>query len=210
MSGRPGHPHLAPNRRDFVIAGDEAADAGAVDDGDPGKIEHNGPLALAQEAFDHAGDVLAVRAEHQFTGQGHDHRRRRHLFMADLKRHASDQCTSRPTEAGTLIPMSYFLAKSEPGVYSIDDLERDKRTSWDGVTNAQAVKAIRSMRPGDRVFIYHSGGESAVVGLAEVTSEARPDPNDEKCAVVDLRYLAHLEPPTTLADVKSSGLFADW
>src|SRR5271167_62650 len=51
--------------------------------------------------------------------------------------------------------MKYFLAKTEPGTYSMDDLERDHKTSWDGVTNPQAVKNIREMRPGDRVFIYH-------------------------------------------------------
>jgi len=54
--------------------------------------------------------------------------------------------------------MSYFLAKTDPGTYSLEDLEREKRTLWDGVTNPQAVKAIREMRPGDRVFIYASGG----------------------------------------------------
>ena len=98
--------------------------------------------------------------------------------------------------------MNYFLAKSEPGVYSIDDLERDKRTSWDGVTNAQAVKAIRSMRPGDRVFIYHSGGVSAIVGLATVRSEPRDDAKNPKSAVVDLEYAGRIDPPVTLAEVK--------
>ena len=64
--------------------------------------------------------------------------------------------------------MKYHLAKTEPGAYSIDDLDRDRKTSWDGVTNPQAVRNIREMRPGDRVFIYHSGGVSAIVGLATV------------------------------------------
>src|SRR3954466_8444510 len=68
--------------------------------------------------------------------------------------------------------MRFFLAKTEPGTYSIDDLERDRRTTWDGVTNPQAVKTIRSMQPGDRVFLYHSGGVSAVVGLAVAVSGA--------------------------------------
>ena len=54
--------------------------------------------------------------------------------------------------------MSYFLAKTDPETYSIDDLERDHKTLWDGVTNAQAVRAIKEMRTGDRVFLYHSGG----------------------------------------------------
>jgi predicted RNA-binding protein with PUA-like domain len=106
--------------------------------------------------------------------------------------------------------MRYFLAKSEPGVYSIDDLESDGQTSWDGVTNAQAVRAIRTMRPDDRVFIYHSGGVSAVVGLATVVSEPRDDPKNPKSAVVDLRFHARLEPPTPLAEIKKSALFDDW
>src|SRR4051794_9886908 len=106
--------------------------------------------------------------------------------------------------------MSYFLAKSEPATYSIDDLERDKRTTWDGVTNAQAVRAIRSMRPGDRVFIYHSGGVSAIVGLATVRSEPRDDPKNPKSAVVDLEFAAHIDPPVTLAEVKENPQFADW
>ena len=71
--------------------------------------------------------------------------------------------------------MPYFLAKTDPDTYSIDDLERDHRTAWDGVANAQAVRAIRSMRPGDRVFIYHSGGVSSIVGMATVRSEPRDD-----------------------------------
>jgi len=106
--------------------------------------------------------------------------------------------------------MRYFLAKSEPGVYSIDDLEKDGRTTWDGVTNPQAVKAIRAMRKGDRVFLYHSGGVSAVVGLADVVGEGRDDPKNPKSAVADLAFRAHLDPPTGLAEVKQSGLFDDW
>ena len=68
--------------------------------------------------------------------------------------------------------MNYFLAKTDPDTYSIDDFERERRTAWDGVANAQAVRAIREMRPGDRVFIYHSGGLSSVVGMAVVKSAA--------------------------------------
>jgi predicted RNA-binding protein with PUA-like domain len=106
--------------------------------------------------------------------------------------------------------MNYFLAKTDPETYSIDDLEREKRTSWDGVTNAQAVKTIRSMRPGDRVFVYHSGGVSGVVGMATVRSEPRDDPKNPKSAVVDLEYNGRVDPPVTLAEIKASGLFADW
>jgi predicted RNA-binding protein with PUA-like domain len=106
--------------------------------------------------------------------------------------------------------MNYFLAKTEPETYSIDDLEREQRTVWDGVTNAQAVRAIREMRPGDRVFIYHSGGVSSVVGIAAVRSEPRDDPKNPKSAVVELEFAGRLEPPVTLAEIKQSGKFDDW
>ena len=106
--------------------------------------------------------------------------------------------------------MSWFLAKTDPETYSIDDLERERKTTWDGVTNPQAVRAIRSMKPGDRVFIYHSGGVSGIVGLATVRSEARDDPKNPKSAVVDLEFDKRLEPTTTLAEIKSSKKFDDW
>ncbi len=106
--------------------------------------------------------------------------------------------------------MKYFLAKTDPGTYSIDDLERDHKTAWDGVSNPQAVRAIREMRPGDRVFIYHSGGNSAVVGYATVRSEPRDDPKNPKSAVVDLEFAGRLATPVTLAEIKQSGKFNDW
>lgn len=106
--------------------------------------------------------------------------------------------------------MRYFLAKTEASVYSISDLAKDSRTTWDGVRNAQALAAIRAMRPGDRVFIYHSTGESAIVGLAKVAGEPRPDPADPKLAIVDLEFVSKLDPPTSLAEVKGCGLFPDF
>ena len=106
--------------------------------------------------------------------------------------------------------MKYFLAKTEPTAYSIDDLEREKKTTWDGVSNPQAVRAIREMRPGDHVFIYHSGANSGVVGFATIRSEPRDDPKNPKSAVVDMEFAARLEPPTTLAEIKQSGKFSDW
>ena len=109
-----------------------------------------------------------------------------------------------------IVPMKYFLAKTDPETYSIDDLDREGKTAWDGVSNPQAVRAIRDMRPGDRVFIYHSGGVSGVVGLATVRSEPRDDPKNPKSAVVDLEFGGRLEPPTTLAEVKQSKKFEDW
>ena len=116
---------------------------------------------------------------------------------------------ARPTE-GDEQRMNYFLAKTDPETYSIDDLERDRRTPWDGVANAQAVRAIREMRPGDRVFIYHSGGISSIVGMAMVRSDPRDDPKNPKSAMVDFEFVQRLEPPVTLAEIKQSKQFDDW
>src|SRR5258708_19215561 len=88
--------------------------------------------------------------------------------------------------------MRYFLAKTEPGTYSIDNLERDGRTVWDGVKNPQALRAIREMRPADRVFMYHSGGDAAVVGLAKVASDPRPHPQNDN---LPLSLLEFFTPP---------------
>lgn len=106
--------------------------------------------------------------------------------------------------------MQYFLAKTDPDTYSLGDLRREGKTVWDGVTNPQALKAIRAMLPGDRVFIYHSGGEPAIMGLARVVSEPRPDPKNPKAAVVDFEFAGDLQPPTTLSDIKAAGQFQDW
>jgi predicted RNA-binding protein with PUA-like domain len=106
--------------------------------------------------------------------------------------------------------MNYFLAKTDPETYSIDDFEREGRTAWDGVANAQAVRAIREMRPGDRVFIYHSGGVSSIVGIAVVKSPPRDDASNPKSAVVDLEFAGRLEPPVTLAEIKQTRKFDDW
>jgi predicted RNA-binding protein with PUA-like domain len=106
--------------------------------------------------------------------------------------------------------MAYFLAKTDPEHYSIDDLQRDGTTTWDGVRNAAALQAIRAMRPGDEVLIYHSQGEAAIVGLARVVSEPRPDPNEPKSWVVDVRFERRLEQPVTLREIKESHRFDDW
>ena len=106
--------------------------------------------------------------------------------------------------------MSYFLAKTDPDTYSIDDLKRDGTTEWDGVRNPAAVNAIKSMKPGDQVIIYHSQGQSSVVGLAQVVSEPRPDKNDAKSWVADFKYLKHAKKPVSLKDIKESHKFDDW
>ena len=106
--------------------------------------------------------------------------------------------------------MNYFLAKTDPETYSIEDLEKERKTAWDGVRNPQALRAIREMRPGDKVFIYHSMSEAAIMGLAKAASEPRPDPKNPKLTVVDLEFVARLDPPATLREIKESHLFDDW
>jgi predicted RNA-binding protein with PUA-like domain len=106
---------------------------------------------------------------------------------------------------------NYWIVKTEPSTYSYDDLERQKTAVWDGVKNSLALKHLRQMQPGDRVLVYHTGDEKAVVGLAEAMSEAYPDPKqkDPKLAVVDLRALERLPQPVPLAEIKKDRAFAD-
>ena len=106
--------------------------------------------------------------------------------------------------------MAYFLAKTDPETYSIEQLEQDKETTWDGVRNAQAVRAIQAMQPGDEVLIYHSQGVAALVGLARITSEPRPDPRDEKSWVVDMAFEKRFKQPVTLHEIKETHLFDNW
>lgn len=106
--------------------------------------------------------------------------------------------------------MTYFLAKTDPATYSLENLEKDQTTTWDGVRNAQAVQAIKSMRPGDDILIYHSMGEAGIVGLARVTSEPRPDARENKSWVVDVAFVRRLARSVTLREIKASHLFDDW
>jgi predicted RNA-binding protein with PUA-like domain len=98
-----------------------------------------------------------------------------------------------------------WLLKTEPGTYSFDDLEREGRACWDGVTNPVALRNLRAMKKGDRVLVYHTGAEKAVVGTAEVVREAYPDPKakDERRVVVDVEPRGRLARPVTLAEIKA-------
>src|SRR4051812_5249521 len=133
-----------------------------------------------------------------------------HCTAVNLMRIDAGRSGLLPTNFIKIIHVNYFLAKTEPLVYSISDLERDQTTVWDGIKNPQALQAVKAMRPKDRVFIYHSGGETRIAGLAEVASEPRVDPKNPKSMVVDLRFLKKFDQPTTLSDVKTSNLFNDW
>src|SRR5260370_13857277 len=106
--------------------------------------------------------------------------------------------------------MAYFLAKTDPDHYSLDNLEHDKTAVWDGVRSPAAVKAIRAMHPCDEFLIYHSQGEAAIVGLARVASEPRPDPNDPKSLVVDMSFHRPFKQPVTFRQLKESHLVVDW
>ena len=106
--------------------------------------------------------------------------------------------------------MTYFLAKTDPDTYSIDNLEKDGTTEWDGVRNPAAVNTIKSMKPGDRVIIYHSQADKAIVGLAEVVSKPRPDANDDRSWVADFKFLKRAKRNVTLKEIKESHKFDDW
>ena|SRR5437867_492380 len=104
-----------------------------------------------------------------------------------------------------------WLLKTEPSAYGYDDLEREGRTTWDGVGNPVALKNLRSMKEGDRAVIYHTGDERAAVGLAEVVRSAYADPKreDPKLVVVDLVPRGRFKRRVTLDEIKSLALFQD-
>lgn len=108
--------------------------------------------------------------------------------------------------------MAYWLLKTEPSVYSYDDLAREKKATWDGIANAAALKNLRAMKRGDLAIIYHTGDEKSAVGVAQITSAAYPDPklDDEKAAVVDVKPVKKLNKPVTLAAIKADPIFAGW
>jgi predicted RNA-binding protein with PUA-like domain len=108
--------------------------------------------------------------------------------------------------------MTTWLLKTEPDAYSFADLERDRATVWDGVTNNAALANIRRIHRGDDVLVYHTGKEKAVVGRARATSDPYPDPkaSDEKIVVFDLAPVEPLPRPVTLAEIKADDAFADW
>src|SRR3989442_14600657 len=104
---------------------------------------------------------------------------------------------------------NYWIVKTEPSTYSYDELERQKTAVWDGVKNNLALKHLRQMMPGDRVLVYHTGDEKAVVGVAQVMSQAYPDPKqkDTKLAVVDLKAAGRPAQLVTLCEIKKDRAF---
>jgi predicted RNA-binding protein with PUA-like domain len=99
-----------------------------------------------------------------------------------------------------------YLLKTEPGAYSFSDLQRDKTTIWDGVTNPVALKNLRNMKSGDRLVIYHTGDEKTAVGTASVVSVDAADPKNPR---VQIKVGQAIPRPKTLADIKQQKSFAD-
>ncbi len=102
--------------------------------------------------------------------------------------------------------MNYWLMKSEPYVYSFDDLVRDGKTMWDGVRNYQARNNMRAMKKGDLVLYYHSNKGLEIVGVARVVREAYPDPTAEKgdWSAVDIEPVVKLNKPVPLKLIKQT------
>jgi len=105
---------------------------------------------------------------------------------------------------------AYWLLKTEPDDYSYDDLERDKETVWDGVSNNLALIHLRNMRKGDVALIYHTGDERQGVGVADIVSNPYPDPkaDNDKLVVVDVKPKRRLARPVTLDAIKARKEFA--
>ncbi len=108
--------------------------------------------------------------------------------------------------------VNYWLLKSDPETYGYADLERDGRTTWDGVRNAQALIYLRQMHKGDLVLVYHSGADKHIAGLAIIVRGPYIDPKarDEKLVVVDIRAQSRAATPVTLAQIKADAAFADF
>lgn len=106
--------------------------------------------------------------------------------------------------------MGYWLMKTEPGEYGYHHLEEKGLDVWDGVRNFAAQKNIKAMRPGDMAFIYHTGKEKSIVGVAEVTTRPYPVQGPESLHVIDVTPGYRLSRPVTLAEIKRDPAFSGW
>ena len=100
---------------------------------------------------------------------------------------------------------SFWIIKQEPSQYNWKQFEKDKETYWDGVRNYQARNNLKNMKKGDNLLFYHSVVGKEIVGIAEVTREAYPDPttDDERWVVVDLKPIKPFKVPVTLEEIKT-------
>ena len=107
---------------------------------------------------------------------------------------------------------THWLFKTEPSVYSYQQLVKDKKTMWDGVKNNLALKNLKDIKTGDEILIYHTGDEKAAVGVARALGEAYPDPSQKnpRMLVVDIEAVKTLPRPVTLAEVKANKKLANF
>jgi predicted RNA-binding protein with PUA-like domain len=106
--------------------------------------------------------------------------------------------------------MAHWLVKSEPSVYSYDQLEKEKETRWDGIRNYAARLHLRAMKKGDTVLFYHSNEGLNIVGIAKVSKEAYQDPSTkDDWSAVDLQAFKKLKKPVTLDDIKKDKSLAN-
>ena len=105
-----------------------------------------------------------------------------------------------------------WLFKTEPSVYSFQQLQKDKKTMWDGVKNNLALKNLKDIKKGDEILIYHTGDEKAAVGIARALGSAYPDPGQKnpRMLVVDIEAVNTLPRPVTLAEVKANKKLANF
>jgi predicted RNA-binding protein with PUA-like domain len=105
-----------------------------------------------------------------------------------------------------------WLFKTEPSVYSFQQLQKDKKTMWDGVKNNLALKNLKDIAKGDPIIIYHTGDEKAAVGVARALGGAYADPSQKnpKLLVVDIEAVKPLPRPVTLAEVKANKKLANF
>ena len=108
--------------------------------------------------------------------------------------------------------MNYWLVKQEPSTYSYDNLEKEKKTVWDGVHNNLALKHIRTMKKGDKALFYHTGEEKQAVGIIEISSDPYPNSkeSDKRFVVVDVKPISRLKRPVTLEEIKKDPKFKGW
>ncbi len=141
------------------------------------------------------------------------------IFLHDIIHMLSTQCRGSCAHVVdvcgyiTIRAMNYFLAKTEPGTYSIEDLERDGETVWDGVHNYTAIAVIRSWKTGDRIFIYHSGEQKRIVGIAKVLGEPYENTADSRpswVAKIGFEKKFAEGEQVSLAQVKGEKQFADF
>lgn len=104
--------------------------------------------------------------------------------------------------------MAYWLLKTEPDTWSWTQQTAAGTTAWDGVANAQALNNMRAMATGDRAFFYHTGKEKQVAGIVEITRPFYPDPNEPASGLVDVKAIAPLPRPVTLAAIKAEPALA--